>query len=85
MIVEVRPDLFARQQMARWILAAFEVLLVTGLVAVVGGWLGAEAGAEVSQVIRLDVFAGIALVAVLGWIGTIGGAYLTLRYLAGRK
>jgi hypothetical protein len=85
MIVEVRPDLFERRQMARWILAAFEVLVVTGLVSTICGWLGAAVATEVSTAIGNDIFATILTAAIWGWVGAIAGAYLTLRYLAGRR
>lgn len=84
MIVEIRPDLFERRQMARWILAAFEVLLLTGLVSVICGWLGAEAATEFSRLIGNDIFSAILTAAIWGWFGTIAGAYITLRYLARR-
>ncbi len=85
MIVEVQPDLFARRQMARWILAAFEVLLVTGLVSTICGWLGAAVASEFSKAIGNDIFGTVLTAAVWGWVGAIAGAYFTLRYLAAQR
>jgi hypothetical protein len=55
------------------------------LVSTILGWLGAALAAEFSTVIGNDIFGTILTDAVWGWFGAIGGAYITLRLLAGRR
>lgn len=82
MQVELRPDPFARRQVSRWLLGVFEVLVVSGLVGAVSGWIGATLAGELSRLLRNDPGASM-LVGVL-WFVTfaITGAWLTLRYMA---
>lgn len=82
MIVELRPDPYERRQMARWILAAFEVLLLTGIASTICGWAAAAIATAFSQAIGNDIFATLLTAAVWGWVGAVGGGYVTLRYLA---
>jgi hypothetical protein len=82
MIVEVRPDLFERRQVARWILATFEVSLISGTVGWISGFAGATAATAFSAAIGNDLFGTIVSALVWGPVFGVLGAYLTLRYLA---
>jgi predicted anti-sigma-YlaC factor YlaD len=82
MVIQVDPDPFERRQVARWLLGAFEVALVTILVSTIFAWLGTMLAIWVSRAIGNDpigsAVAGIVWGAVFGLIG----AYAALRYLA---
>lgn len=82
LIVAISPDPFDRRQVARWILGAFEVVVlasVTSLVLSAVGWILASV---VSQAIGNDAIGTFITGAFWSSVFGLAGAYGTLRLLA---
>lgn len=82
MIVELRPDPFERRQVARWLLGAFEVALITLLVSAISGWVGTTLAIELSRAIGNDPFGSAIAGLVWGGVFALFGGYAALRILA---
>jgi DNA-directed RNA polymerase subunit RPC12/RpoP len=80
--VEIRPDPFERRQVARWVLALFEISVFTSLAGLIGWGIGGSIGSWLAGAIGND-FGGILLSGLI-W-GAVAGTlaiYATLRYMA---
>lgn len=81
-IVQIRPDPFERRQVARWILAAFEVTILVSVAFVVGASLAGILAALVANALGNDLLGVVVPVAVWSALGGLILAYVTLRRLA---
>jgi hypothetical protein len=82
MIVELRPDPFDRRQVARWMLATFEVLLITGVVGSICFFVGATAATAFAAALGNDRAGQSVSALVWGPVFGFLGAWVTLRLLA---
>jgi hypothetical protein len=82
LLVQIRPDPWQRRQVARWVLALFEISILTGIASLIGSVAAGLAGSAIAAAIGNDAI-GIAIPGFI-WrmIGGLLAGYLTLRYLA---
>ena len=80
--MRIRPDPWQRRQVARWVLALFEISFLVGIAGALGSVVAGLAGAAVAGFLGNDPL-GVLVPGLVWWaLGGLIGSYLMLRFLA---
>jgi hypothetical protein len=81
-VVQIRPDPYDRRQVARWLLALFEISILVGIASLLGSVVAGFAGAAIATLIGNNLVGTIVPGLIWWFLGGLIGAYLMLRFLA---